>query len=135
MLVRNYTDEVGTLWYRAPEILLGQCAYTCPADMWSVGCIIAEIITSRPFLPGNSEMDQLYHIFRMFGTPDENVWPGVTSLPDYKPYFPQWSRKDLTDVLHSADTQVIDLISKMTEYEPCKRISARSALEHSYFTN
>lgn len=66
--LRAYTHEVVTLWYRAPEILLGAQRYSCPVDVWSVGCIFAEMATKRPLFPGDSEIDQLYKVFRyVFG--------------------------------------------------------------------
>lgn len=62
--VRAYTHEVVTLWYRAPEVLLGSPRYSCPVDIWSVGCIMAELITKKPLFQGDSEIDQLFRIFR-----------------------------------------------------------------------
>ena len=78
-----------TLWYRAPELLLGQQKYSASVDMWSVGCIMAELSSRRALFPGDSEIDQLFKIFRVLGTPDEASWPGVTSLPDYQSFFPR----------------------------------------------
>jgi serine/threonine protein kinase len=63
--IRTYTHEVVTLWYRAPEILLGQARYSTPVDMWSVGCIFAELVTKRPLFPGDCEIDELFRIFRL----------------------------------------------------------------------
>ncbi|XP_048579615.1 cyclin-dependent kinase 2 isoform X3 [Nematostella vectensis] len=88
--VRSYTHEVVTLWYRAPEILLGSRYYATPVDVWSIGCIFAEMKTRRALFPGDSEIDQLFRIFRTLGTPDDKVWPGVSELPDYKTSFPKW---------------------------------------------
>jgi serine/threonine protein kinase len=76
--------QVVTLWYRAPEILLGCKKYACAVDTWSIGCIFAEMATGRPLFPGDSEIDELFRIFRVLGTPTEATWPGVSSLPDYK---------------------------------------------------
>lgn len=82
--IRTYTHEVVTLWFRAPEILLGQKQYSAPINMWSVGCIFDEMVTGSPLFPGDCEIDTLYRIFRMLGTPNEDNWPGVNNLPDYK---------------------------------------------------
>eukprot|EP01130_Rhizamoeba_saxonica_P008850 TRINITY_DN3585_c0_g1_i1.p1 TRINITY_DN3585_c0_g1~~TRINITY_DN3585_c0_g1_i1.p1 ORF type:complete len:286 (-),score=47.55 TRINITY_DN3585_c0_g1_i1:50-907(-) len=131
--VRNYTHEVITLWYRAPEILLGAASYSCPVDIWSAGCIIAEIITRQPFLPGDSEIDQLYNIFRVFGTPNDQVWPGVSQLRDFKPTFPQWKGRPLQQILLGAEPTAIDLIANMMHYQPSKRLTARTCLEHAFF--
>ena len=82
--LRVYTHEVVTLWYRAPEILLGSPKYSWPIDIWSLGTIFAEMINNMPLFHGDSEIDQLFRIFRVLSTPTEETWPGVTSLPDFK---------------------------------------------------
>jgi len=93
----TYTHEVVTLWYRPPEILLGARRYAAPIDVWSACCILAEVAVGRPLFHGTSEVDQIFRIFRLHGTPDESTWPGVTSLRDYKPSvggcFPQWGAR------------------------------------------
>jgi serine/threonine protein kinase len=132
--VRTFTHEVITLWYRAPEILLGGRQYSTPVDIWSVACIFVEMLTRIPLFPGDSEIDQLFRIFRLLGTPTEENWAGVSSLPDYKPTFPQWAKKSLDTVFpEEKDPLAIDLLSKMLVYEPSKRISAKEALLHPYF--
>ncbi|CAG2122812.1 unnamed protein product, partial [Medioppia subpectinata] len=90
--VRVYTHEVVTLWYRAPEVLLGGQRYSTPVDIWSIGCIFAEMANKNPLFHGDSEIDQLFRIFRTLGTPDEECWPGVTQMPDYKQSFPLWKK-------------------------------------------
>ncbi|KAF3776706.1 Cell division control protein [Nymphaea thermarum] len=131
--VRTYTHEVVTLWYRAPEILLGSHHYSTPVDVWSVGCIFAEMVNRRPLFPGDSEIDELFKIFRVLGTPTEETWPGVSSLPDYKSSFPKWAPKDMATLVPGLDPVGLDLLKKMLCLEPSKRITARSALEHEYF--
>uniref|UniRef100_A0A2N9GDC7 cyclin-dependent kinase n=1 Tax=Fagus sylvatica TaxID=28930 RepID=A0A2N9GDC7_FAGSY len=131
--VRTFTHEVVTLWYRAPEILLGSRHYSTPVDIWSVGCIFAEMVNQRPLFPGDSEIDELFKIFRVLGTPNENTWPGVTSMPDYKSAFPKWPPKDLAALVPSLDSAGVDLLSKMLCFDPSRRITARTALEHEYF--
>ena len=105
-----YSHEIVTLWYRAPEILLGEPEYTAAVDMWSVGAIFAEMVTSAPLFAGNSEIDQLYKIFKVLGTPDENIWPGVTSLKDYKLSFPKWRPFDLDIICPSLEQSGLDLL-------------------------
>lgn len=83
---------------------------------------------------GDSEIDQLYRIFRQFGTPDETVWKSINQLPDYKNSFPQWERQVLPNRI-SGDREAYDLFQKMTKYDPDERISAQNALEHKYFNN
>lgn len=131
--VRTFTHEVVTLWYRAPEILLGSRHYSTPVDVWSVGCIFAEMANRRPLFPGDSEIDELFKIFRILGTPNEDTWPGVTSLPDFKSTFPRWPSKDLATVVPNLEPAGLDLLNSMLCLDPTKRITARSAVEHEYF--
>jgi serine/threonine protein kinase len=84
----------------------------------------------KPLFAGDSEIDQIFKIFRVLGTPKEANWPGVTSLPDFKPTFPKWNPTSLAKHLPNLDSAGIDLISKMITYDPNQRISAREALEH-----
>ncbi|KAJ0435148.1 putative Cell division control protein 2 B, protein kinase CMGC-CDK-Pl family [Helianthus annuus] len=131
--VRTFTHEVVTLWYRAPEILLGSRHYSTPVDVWSVGCIFAEMVNQRPLFPGESEIDELFKIFRIMGTPNEDTWHGVTSLPDFKSAFPKWSSKDLATIVPNLEKPGLDLLRKMLCLDPSRRITARAALEHEYF--
>ncbi|KAI9197403.1 kinase-like domain-containing protein [Polychytrium aggregatum] len=131
--LRTYTHEVITLWYRAPEILLGSKHYSTAVDMWSVGTIFAEMAMREALFPGDSEIDELFQIFRVLGTPTETDWPGVSSLPDYKPNFPTWKREGFRRLESYLDADGIDLLSKMLVYNPADRISAKRALEHPYF--
>jgi serine/threonine protein kinase len=131
--LRPYTHEVVTLWYRAPEILLGSKNYSTPVDIWSIGCIFVEMLTKRPLFPGDSEIDELFRIFRTLGTPDETLWPGVSKLPDYKPTnFPHWNAQPLSSIV-TLDPLGLDLLGKMLTYEPSRRVSAKEALSHPYF--
>ncbi|OJT11696.1 Cyclin-dependent kinase 1 [Trametes pubescens] len=134
--MRTYTHEVVTLWYRAPEVLLGSRHYSTAIDMWSVGCIFAEMcMRGHPLFPGDSEIDQIFKIFRVLGTPNEEVWPGVSQLPDYKPSFPHWSRQDLRDQVPSLNPEGIDLLELMLTYDTAKRISAKRTMLHPYFAD
>lgn len=82
--VKCYSAEVVTLWYRPPDVLFGAKLYTTSIDMWSAGCIFAELADAgRPLFPGSDVLDQLMKIFRVLGTPTEDTWPGVTHLSDY----------------------------------------------------
>ncbi|KAF9108217.1 Cyclin-dependent kinase catalytic subunit [Mortierella sp. AM989] len=133
--LRTYTHEVVTLWYRAPEILLGSRHYSTAVDMWSVGCIFAEMITRMPLFPGDSEIDELFKIFKIRGTPNERIWPGVQELKDWKSSFPQWGREPMGNVLPQLSPDGLDLISQMIEYDPARRISAKRALLHPFFND
>ncbi|XP_058284814.1 cyclin-dependent kinase 3 isoform X3 [Hylobates moloch] len=132
--LRTYTHEVVTLWYRAPEILLGSKFYTTAVDIWSIGCIFAEMVTRKALFPGDSEIDQLFRIFRMLGTPSEDTWPGVTQLPDYKGSFPKWTRKGLEEIVPNLEPEGRDLLMQLLQYDPCQRITAKTALAHPYFS-
>ncbi|KAG0712893.1 Cyclin-dependent kinase 2 [Chionoecetes opilio] len=134
--VRPYTHEVVTLWYRAPEILLGAKNYCTAVDMWSLGAIFAEMLTTKALFPGDSEIDQLFRIFRTLGTPGEPEWPGVTQLPDYKSTFPRWevdSNSSLTQLIPRLDGTGRGLLMSMLTYNPRERVTAKQALVHTYF--
>ena len=135
--IKTLTHEVVTLWYRAPEVLLGQTQYSTGLDIWSIGCIFAELATGRPLFPADSEIDQLYKIFQALSTPTERVWPGVTSLPYYKATFPKWYHNNLRQLVppDMLDNAGFDLLQKMLIYNPVDRISAKTAMEHPYFAD
>lgn len=130
--LRSYTHEVVTLWYRAPEVLLGEEYYGLPIDMWSMGTIFAEIIRTRPLFPGDCEIDELFKMFQVLGTPNEKVWEGVTDLRDFNESFPNWPKKGVASKVKASDS-AIDLIEKMLTFNPRQRISCTKAIEHRYF--
>lgn len=133
--VRMYTHEVVTLWYRPPEILLGTKMYSTAVDIWSLGCIFAEMVHKKTLFPGDSEIDQLFRIFRTLGTPDESSWPGVTSLPDFKSKFPRWPKQPLERVIQELDQNGLEVLELMLVYDPTQRISAKQILTHPYFSD
>lgn len=130
--IKKYTHEILTLWYRAPEVLLGATHYSTAVDMWSVGCIFAELVTTKALFPGDSELQQLLHIFKLLGTPNEEMWPGVSNLMNWHEY-PQWRPQQLSSSVPNLDEDGLDLLSQMLKYEPSQRISAKKAMEHCYF--
>jgi len=131
--IRTLTHEVATLWYRAPEILLGQKEYSMPVDIWSIGCIFYEISHKKALFTGDSEIDQIFKIFQLHGTPNEKTWPGITKLPDFKTTFPQFPHKNLSEICANLCEKGQDLLGRMIAGDPCRRISAKSALNHPYF--
>merc|ERR1719350_967564 len=138
--VRPYTHEVVTLWYRAIEILLGQTKYLWTVDIWSLGCILAEMATSRALFPGDSEIDTIFRIFRLLGTPSEEVWPGVMQLPNMKAGFPQWTNTGLQRLMEVGEglgEEGLDLIRICLTYNPVERMSAQRLLHvptlHPFF--
>lgn len=132
--MRAYTHEVVTLWYRAPEILLGADRYTFGVDIWSIGCIFAEMASKVPLFDGDCELNQIYAIFGTLSTPTEEIWPGVTKLPEYRETFPQWKNCMLDNILGKYmaydDLEVLKL---MLLYNPARRVSAKALLMSSYF--
>ncbi|KAI3432591.1 hypothetical protein D9Q98_004139 [Chlorella vulgaris] len=130
--IKAYTHEIVTLWYRAPEVLLGATHYAPAVDIWSIGCIFAEMARKQAIFPGDSELQQLLHIFKLLGTPSEEVWPGVTKLRDWHE-FPQWTAQDLNRVFPTLDASGIDLMQQMLHYDPAKRVTAKDAMHHPYF--
>ncbi|KAK1562571.1 hypothetical protein Q3G72_014209 [Acer saccharum] len=130
--LKSYTHEIVTLWYRAPEVLLGSTHYSPAVDIWSVGCIFAEMVRRQALFPGDSEFQQLLHIFRLLGTPTEKEWPGVTSLRDWHVY-PLWEPQNLARAVPSLGPDGVDLLSSMLKYNPADRISAKAAMDHPYF--
>ena len=131
--IKTLTHEILTLWYRAPEILLGQKEYSTPVDMWSVGLIFYEMAHRKPLFAGDSEIDQIFKIFQMYGTPNEKTWPGITKLPEFKLSFPQFKPKGLNSCNCNIDHIGMDLLGKMIQLDPCRRISAKQALNHPFF--
>ncbi|CAM9477160.1 unnamed protein product [Phaeothamnion confervicola] len=131
--IRPLTHEVVTLWYRAPEILLGSQTYAPPVDVWALGTILVELVTKRPLFPGDSEIDELYKIFQLLGTPNEETWAGVTSFPDWNPAFPRWPRLSLQVKVPGLGEQGLDFLERLLKYDPKKRISAKKAMSHPYF--
>jgi serine/threonine protein kinase len=136
--LRPYTKEVLTLWYRAPELMLGLNQYSVGLDMWSIGCIFAELFINKPLFAGDSEIDQLYKIFKVFGTPNDTTLPGFKYFPDFNPDFPVWQGDGLHKYLFDKlvlklDNDGFDLLEKMLVIDPCKRITAKEAVNHVIF--
>ncbi|KAH8093784.1 CMGC/CDK/CDK7 protein kinase [Cristinia sonorae] len=138
-LARDFADpgykmtcQVITRWYRPPELFFGCRYYSTAVDIWSVGCIFAELMLRTPYLPGESDLDQLKTTFRALGTPTEEEWPGHTKLPDYISVG-QFPRTPLRDLFTAATADCLNLLSKCFTYDPKKRISAKDALNHPYF--
>ena len=128
--IRPYTKEVLTLWYRAPELLLGINEYSTPVDIWSIGCIFAELILKQPLFKGEYEIEQLFKIFHVLGTPNKDIWPEVETLPNYSPEFPKFKPLKIEDYFIGLDKNGIDLLKQMLAYDPNQRITAKQALMH-----
>ncbi|KAK1794838.1 hypothetical protein P4O66_010036 [Electrophorus voltai] len=160
--VRCYSAEVVTLWYRPPDVLFGAKLYSTSIDMWSAGCIFAELANAgRPLFPGNDVDDQLKRIFRypsvsvshvvcqtlyllvcyffntgtLLGTPTEEQWQTMTKLPDYKPYPMYPATTSLVNVVPKLSSTGRDLLQNLLKCNPVQRISAEEALQHPYFAD
>ncbi|CAL0329728.1 unnamed protein product [Lupinus luteus] len=139
--LKPYTQLVVTLWYRAPELLLGEKQYSTAIDMWSLGCIMAELLSKEPIFNGRTEFDQLDKIFRILGTPNESIWPGFSKLPGVKVNFVKHQynllRKKFPATSFTGSPVLsdsgFDLLNKLLTYDPEKRITAEAALNHEWF--
>ncbi|XP_033113798.1 cyclin-dependent kinase 14-like isoform X2 [Anneissia japonica] len=134
---KTYSHEVVTLWYRPPDVLLGSKDYSIQLDMWGVGCIFVEMITGQALFPGMKDFkDQLERIFKVLGTPTEQIWPGVSSLPHYKQACTKMHRlkslrqsfPKLCNIPWSAE-----LAEQLLQMDPKRRIKTGECMRHQYF--
>uniref|UniRef100_G3VZB3 cyclin-dependent kinase n=1 Tax=Sarcophilus harrisii TaxID=9305 RepID=G3VZB3_SARHA len=131
---KTYSNEVVTLWYRPPDILLGSTDYSTQIDMWGVGCIFYEMATGRPLFPGSTVEEQLHFIFRILGTPTEETWPGISSNEEFKNYdYPKYRAEALLSHAPRLDTDGADLLGRLLQFEGRNRISADDAMRHPFF--
>ncbi|KAJ4425032.1 hypothetical protein N0V82_000314 [Gnomoniopsis sp. IMI 355080] len=131
------TQLVVTLWYRAPELLLGTAKYGEAVDMWSVGCIFGELLTREPLLQGRNEVDELTKIFELCGIPTEDQWPGFKRLPNARSLRLPPGKANTGSVIRAKfpllTTAGASLLNDLLSLNPAKRPSAREMLSHEYF--
>ncbi|KAF8922411.1 Pkinase-domain-containing protein [Mucidula mucida] len=142
-LARRYGDPVGvggltqlvvTLWYRAPEILLGAKTYSTAVDLWSVGCIFAELLLKEPLFQAKAELELISMIFKLLGPPTHNSWPEYFSLPIAKTIsLPSPQPHLFRTKFPYLSSNGLDLLMSFLTYDPELRITAAEALEHPYF--
>lgn len=129
-----YTDYVSTRWYRAPEVLLRSTSYSSSIDIWAVGCIMAEIYTLRPLFPGSSEIDTIFKICQVLGTPKKNDWPEGYQLASAMNFrWPQCVPNNLKTLIPNASSDGIQIMRDMLQWDPKKRPTASKALRHPFF--
>ncbi|KAF9270376.1 Pkinase-domain-containing protein [Marasmius fiardii PR-910] len=143
-LARRYGDPVGvggmtqlvvTLWYRAPEILLGAETYSTAVDMWSVGCIFAELLLKEPLFQAKGELELISMIFKLLGAPTNSSWPGYSTLPLAKTItLPSSQPPQFRQKFQYLTPAGLDLMMSLLTYDPERRISAEEALQHPYFS-
>ncbi|XP_046742554.1 serine/threonine-protein kinase ICK isoform X1 [Diprion similis] len=129
-----YTDYVSTRWYRAPEVLLHSTNYNSPIDIWAVGCIMAELYTFRPLFPGNSEIDEIFKICSVIGTPNKDDWPEgyqLAAAMNFK--FPNFSPTPLSKLIPNASQESVTLMEDMMRWNPIQRPTAQQSLRYRYF--
>ena len=100
-------------------------------DIWSLGCIFAEMVNQKPLFPGNSETEEMMKIFQLLGTPDARIWPGLGELEHWNDDFPKFRPKSLAEAVPELCADGVGLLEQMLRYEPASRITAREALQHA----
>ncbi|KAL2610810.1 hypothetical protein R1flu_022502 [Riccia fluitans] len=139
--LKPYSHMVVTLWYRAPELLLGSKLYSTAIDMWSLGCIMAEFLAKEPLFNGKSEIDQLDKIFKTLGTPNERIWPDFVNLPGVKCNFVRQPYNRLREKFPATafagkptlSESGYNLLNGLLTYDPKKRLTAEEALNSDWF--
>ena len=131
------TEYVATRWYRAPEIMLSFQNYTKAIDIWSVGCILAEMLGSKVLFPGRDYVHQLNLILNVLGTPSEETIRSIGSprAQDYIRSLPRMPKVPFHRIYPNASQHALDLLERMLDFDPTKRITVEKALEHPYLAN
>lgn len=134
MADNEMTGYVATRWYRAPEIMLNWMHYNQTVDIWSVGCIMAELLTSKTLFPGTDHIDQLTRILKLVGKPDTAFLSKISSetARNYVAQMQEFKKKPFRDVFTGASDQAVDLLEQMLKLDADTRITAEAALDHPY---
>lgn len=133
--MRPMTPKVVTLWYRAPEVLLGYSCYTPSIDVWAIGCVFAELMLNKPLFPGEDDLNQLDHIFSLLGAPTEIIWPLLRDCSLIKNrdvnlqfYQQKYRYNNLNRIFPQLSSEGFDFLSQLLTYDPLQRITVMSLL-------
>jgi serine/threonine protein kinase len=138
------THEIVTLWYRAPEVLLGSPTYDEGVDMWSIGVVLVELLTGTSPFSGRSEVETMIKIFRLLGTPCENAWPQIRNMEFYSEKFPKWPREGSRERLKElfketttcvSETGLLDVVHGLLELVPSGRMTAFQLMKSTWLCN
>jgi len=133
---KTYSNEVVTLWYRPPDVLLGSTEYNASIDMWGVGCIFFEMVAGRPMFPGSTAEIQLTLIFKMLGTPTERTWPHIMRNPEFvSANYPNYRGEKMHNHVPRIEVDGLDLLQRFICFAPEQRVTAAIATKHSYFSS
>ena len=137
--IQTYTNEVVTLWYRPPDILLGSKMYDNSVDLWSAGCIFGEMLLGKSLFQGKNDAEQCVEIFKIIGTPDDNILPWLKESPEWNAGptgegFTKYNKKSFKEAFPDInDENAYDILEKLLVFDPDSRASAETILQHPYF--
>lgn len=132
---KSMSHQVSTRIYRAPELLFAARHYDAAVDIWSCGAVVAEMFLLKPLFNGSNDIDQIFRVFQVMGSPNTTTWPGVVDLPDFsKVKFPDMLPLDFRELFPRLCSDDIEFIHQMLKLNPSHRMSAADLLKHSYFT-
>jgi CTD kinase subunit alpha len=134
----DYTNRVITIWYRPPELLLGETRYGPAVDVWSAGCVFVELFTKKAVFPGEGgEISQLEKLYASLGTPTRAEWPDLVEMPWFELMRPTERKKRVFEDVYREvlSPAALDLVSQIFRYDPAKRPSAEEVLAHPYFVS
>jgi serine/threonine protein kinase len=132
--VRPMTPTVVTLWYRAPEILLGALRYSPAIDMWAIGCVFAELLLNKPLFPGDNDLNQIDHIFSLLGTPTETIWPELSDCSlvkncdvNMRVYQQRYKFNNLRIVFPHLTEEGFNFLNSLLTFDPKQRVTVSTS--------
>jgi serine/threonine protein kinase len=131
--IRELEFGVVTQWYRSPELLLHNDYYDVGVDIWSAGCVIAEMVNGSALFQGDSDMDMAHQVFRILGTPSDDIMATFADIRTGKVKIPEYKAEDFSKILKTGNIHLVDLLRQMLAIDPQRRITAKQALNHPFF--